>query len=298
MDEFDFIDLLRPLAGAGALDLRDDAALMQVSQDKEIVLSKDTMVEGVHFPKGRIGGGFSERLLRTALSDLAAKGARPIGYMLSVAWPKGSDPKWMAGFVKGLSEAQAAFDCPLLGGDTTSTNGPLVASATVFGEVPKGGAVLRSGAREGDDVWFTGRLGLAEKGLALLMGKTLTLSADELLACEEAYLRPQPRFLFRKTLRAYASAAADISDGLLSEAEHIARASNVALHIDAQHIEAASFGDDYELIFTASPAHKEALLTGAEKINLPLTLCGTVKSGEGVWVDDKPISPKGYRHKF
>lgn len=298
MDEFDFIELLRPLAGKGALELRDDAALLDVSPDKELVLSKDTMVEGVHFPKGRIGGGFSERLLRTALSDLAAKGARPIGYMLSVAWPKDGDPKWMGGFVKGLSDAQAAFDCPLLGGDTTSTDGPLVASVTVFGDVPKDGAVLRSGARAGDDVWFTGHLGLAKKGLALQMGEVLDLSPDELLACEEAYLRPKPRFLYRKTLRAYASAAADISDGLVSEAGHIARASGVALHIDAKHVKAGSFGDDYELLFTASPDHKDALLKGAAKVNLPLTLCGAVKVGEGVWVGENPANPKGYRHKF
>ena len=298
MNEFDFIELLRPLAGKSGLGLNDDAALLKPSPGKDLVLSKDTMVEGVHFPNGRIGGDFAERLLRTALSDLAAKGARPIGYLLSVAWPKGTDPKFMAGFVKGLREAQDSFDCPLMGGDTTSTEGPLVASATVIGEVPSGEMVLRSGARVGDDVWFTGALGRAENGLALIQGQDIQLSADEKLACEEAYLRPEPRFLFRKALRRYATAAADISDGLSVDALHIATASQMRIHLEAKYLIGAEFGDDYELLFTASPQDKKALEEAAKKIGLRLTRCGQVSEGEGIWVNGAPIAPKGYSHGF
>ena len=298
MNEFDFIDLLRPLAGNAGLGLNDDAALLKPNSGKDLVLSKDTMVEGVHFPAGRIGGDFAERLLRTALSDLAAKGARPIGYLLSVAWPKGTDPKFITGFVKGLREAQDSFDCPLMGGDTTSTDGPLVASATVIGEVPPGKMVLRSGARDGDDVWFTGILGRAEKGLALIQGKDIHMLADEKLACEEAYLRPEPRFLFREALRRYATAAADVSDGLAVDAMHIATASQMRLHLVAEHLAGAKFGDDYELLFTASSSDREALQETAEKIGLRLTRCGHVSEGEGVWVEGAPISPAGYRHTF
>lgn len=256
------------------------------------------MVEGVHFPKGRIGGGFSERLLRTALSDLAAKGARPIGYMLSVAWPIGHDPKWINGFVRGLHDAQQSFDCPLIGGDTTSTDGPLVASITVFGVVPTGEMVRRSGAKPGDDVWFTGVLGLAETGLAVVTGQTLELTPSERFAAEEAYLRPEPRFAFRKSLRRYATAAADISDGLLSEAGHIARASGVQIDLTADSTKNASFGDDYELLFTAPSADRSRIIAAAEKIGLPLTLCGCVSIGEGVTVGGRAVKADGYRHRF
>lgn len=298
MNERGFIDLLRPLAGKAGLGLGDDAALLTPSNGKDLVLSKDTMVEGVHFPSGRRGGDFAERLLRTALSDLAAKGARPIGYMLSVAWPKGTDTKFMSGFVKGLREAQQSFDCPLLGGDTTSTHGPLVASATVIGEVPQGEMVRRSGANVNDDIWFTGVLGRAEKGLDIIRGETLGLTPDERLACETAYLRPEPRFLFRKALRRYASAAADISDGLAVDALHIAEASQKCLHIDAEHLAGAEFGDDYELLFTAPEEDRADIKAAAKKIGLRVTRCGTVTVGKGVWSEGKPVTPSGYIHKF
>jgi thiamine-monophosphate kinase len=298
LNERDFIALLRPLAGPAALNLDDDAAILTPPPGQDLIVSKDTMVEGVHFPKGRIGGGFSERLLRTALSDLAAKGARPIGYMLSVAWPTGRDPKWMSGFVRGLHDAQESFDCPLIGGDTTSTDGPLVASATVFGLVPNGEMVRRSGAKPGDDVWFTGTLGLAEIGLAIVSGQAVDLSPSERLAAEEAYLRPEPRFAFRKILRRYATAAADISDGLLSEAGHIATASDVQIDLIAEATKNAGFGDDYELLFTASASNREGVVEGANAIGLPLTLCGHVLEGVGVTVEGNVVKPDGYRHRF
>ena len=296
MDEFDFIARLRPLAGPGGLGLLDDAARLDVPDGFDLVMSTDTMVEGVHFPEGRIGGGFSERLLRTSLSDLAAKGARPIGYSLNVTWPKNRHSRWIDGFIQGLHDAQAAFDCPLLGGDTTSALGPLVASATVYGVVPEGGMVTRSGARPGDVLWHTGVLGRAEKGLDFLRGRPPMIDPDERLACEEAYLRPEPRFSFRKALRAHATACADISDGLVSEAGHIATASGVRVSVDAAVAAGARFGDDYELLFTAPVEATDALREAAAAIGLPITACGSVAEGEGVWVTDAPARPSGFRH--
>jgi len=298
LNERDFIALLRPLAGPGGLNLDDDAAVLTPPPGQDLIISADTMVEGVHFPLGRIGGGFSERLLRTALSDLAAKGARPIGYSLCVAWPRERDQTWIKGFVRGLADAQASFDCPLIGGDTTTTEGPLVASATVFGVVPTGTMVTRSGAKVGDDVWFTGTLGLAEIGLKVMKRQAVDLSPSERLASEEAYLRPEPRFAFRKTLRRYATAAADISDGLLSEAGHIANASGVCIDLYGSATKNADFGDDYELLFTSDAANQNELLKAAGVIGLKLTRCGEVREGSGVCVDGVPVTPTGYRHRF
>lgn len=298
MNERDFIELLRPLAGPAGLNLDDDAAILSPPAGQDLILSKDTMVEGVHFPMGRIGGGFSERLLRTALSDLAAKGARPIGYMLSVAWPKDRDSKWLNGFVRGLHDAQESFDCPLIGGDTTSTSGPLVASATVFGVVPSGEMVRRNGAKPGDDVWFTGVLGLAETGLAVVTGQAVDVAPLVRLEAENAYLRPEPRFSFRKTLRRYATASADISDGLLSEAEHIASASRVQIDLDREPTQVAGFGDDYELLFTASAESRPHILEGAAQIGLLVTRCGRVLTGTGVTIEGEITHTSGYRHRF
>lgn len=298
MDEFDFIKLLRPLAGRGALKLLDDAALIKTTIGHEVVISNDTMVEGVHFPEGRLGAGFSGRLLRTALSDLAAKGAKPIGYMLSVAWPENTNSKWLSEFTTGLADVQALFQCPLLGGDTTRTIGPLIATATVLGEVPEGSMVLRSGARSGDDIWFTGVLGRAKTGLALVQGSLFEGSDRERHACEEAYLRPVPRFILGKMLRDYASSAADISDGILVEASHIAKASKQRLNVASDYLKDTEFGDDYEILFTSDPKHREVLRMQAKNLDLLLTRCGHVSKGEGVWVDGHAVEPKGYKHVF
>ena len=298
MNERDLIAMLRPLAGPAGLGLMDDAALLSVGKGQDLVISTDTMVEGAHFPAGRIGGGFSERLLRTALSDLAAKGARPIGYALNVAWPRGRDGVWLRGFVQGLSDARSAFDCPLIGGDTTATDGPLVASATVYGVVPTGTMVTRSGAHPGDVLWHTGVLGRAEQGLRIVTGETVDLTPSEFAASEEAYLRPVPRFAFRKALRAHATSCADISDGLLSEAGHIAEASGVRIDLVADGLDGVSFGDDYELLFTAPHAATDALLNESAAIGLPLTRCGTVSAGEGVYAKGERRDPSGYRHSL
>ena len=298
MNELDLIDKLRPLAGPAGLQLMDDAALLDLADGQQLVISTDTMVEGVHFPAGKIGGGFSERLLRTALSDLAAKGARPIGYSLNVSWPAGRDARWLDGFVIGLRDGQSAFDCPLIGGDTTGGTDRLVASATVYGVVPKGRMITRSGAKVGDIAFHTGELGLAEIGLAVVTGQSVTVDAATRHRAEEAYLRPEPRFVFRKVLRDYATACADISDGIVSEAGHIAAASGVAIDLLSKVTEGADFGDDYELLFCIAPEDEAAMRDAAASIGISVTEAGRAQAGQGITIDGKPASPKGYRHEL
>lgn len=316
MDEFDFIAThLAPLAGPGGLGLKDDAALLKPSLGKDLVLTKDTMVEGVHFPVGHYGGDTAEKLLRVNLSDLAAKGAHPIGYMLSIAWPKGIEKSYFQGFASGLRDVQDAYDFKLLGGDTTSIDGPMVVTATLIGEVPTGSMVRRSGANIGDDIWVTGTIGDAYLGLQSVLGEALDPKpdADGLWHFEEAYYRPEPRLLFRKALRQYASACADISDGLVADAGHVAMTSGVGFTTDADKIplsspagawlsgqedEDAAFktlitaGDDYELVFTARSENAPHIRQAAKAIGLRISRVGSVAKGEGVSVlsDGEPIT--------
>ncbi|MDA8708359.1 thiamine-phosphate kinase [Hellea sp.] len=308
MDEFDFIaTYLAPLAGPGGLGLKDDAAILKPSVGKDLILTKDTMVEGVHFPKGHYGGDTAEKLLRVNLSDLAAKGANPIGYMLSIAWPKSVDDRYFKGFAAGLRDVQDAYDFKLLGGDTTSIEGPMVVTATLIGDVPEGQMVTRSGAKSGDDVWVTGTIGDAFLGLQTVLGQALEPqpSPEGLWHFETAYYRPEPRLLFRKTLRQYASACADVSDGLVADTAHVAAASNLRFVLDADKIPLSlhagawlsgqsneedvfksliTAGDDYELVFTASPQAASNIRKAAKAIGLRLAKIGTAEKGDGVSV--------------
>jgi len=324
VNEFDFIAThLAPLAGSGGLGLKDDAALLKPNPGKDLVLTKDTMVEGVHFPKGHYGVDTAGKLLRVNLSDLASKGAHPIGYMLSIAWPKGVDEAFYSGFAKGLRDVQEAYDFHLLGGDTTVTSGPMVVTATLIGEVPTGNMVARSSAKVGDDVWVTGTIGDAYLGLQAALNEKLKPEpdADAFRHFEEAYYRPEPRLLFRKPLRQYATACADISDGLVADAGHIAKASRVEFSVDADKIPLSKYvgqwlseqpdgeaafktlitaGDDYELIFTAPKAIFSEIRKAASKVKMRVSKIGTVQSGEGVSVlsEGKPMQfdNLGYTH--
>jgi len=306
MDEFDFIAThLAPLAGPQGLGLIDDAALLTPSLGKDLILTKDTMVESVHFPKGHYGGDTAEKLLRVNLSDLAAKGARPIGYMLSIAWPTDIDKAYYGGFAKGLRVVQDAYDFKLIGGDTVSTDGPMIVTATLIGEVPKGKMVTRNGAQDGDDVWVTGTIGDAYLGLQSVLGRQLdpAPSHDGLLHFEEAYYRPEPRLVFCKVLRQFATASVDVSDGLMADIAHISTASSAKIIIDRSMVPLSppaklwlarqgdkdrtfkslvTGGDDYELVFTAPQSSHSKIQDSAKKIGLTITKIGTVQSGEGV----------------
>jgi len=324
MDEFDTIaKFLAPLAGPEGLSLLDDAALYTPPAGFDLVLTKDTMVEGVHFPNRHWGADTAEKLLRVNLSDLAAKGARPIGYMLSIAWPKTVDKDmYFPAFAKGLKTVQEAFGFSLFGGDTVSITGPMVVSATLIGLVPNGQMVTRSGGEVGDDVWVTGTIGDAALGLKLVLGQDLNMSpsGEAIWMWEEAYFRPTPLLILRKALRKYAKACADISDGLISDMGHIAKASGIGLNLDLDKIPVSpsgqtwldanknnhledliSAGDDYELAFLASPENESFIQTTAEQSGVQVTKIGTAIKGAGVKVL-KPdgsiveINTSGFKH--
>ena len=330
MNEFDWIQTyLRPLAGPEGLNLLDDAAIYSPRDNQDLILTQDTLIEGVHFFKGEYGAGTASRLMAVNLSDLAAKGARPIGYLLSIAWPNhlsGSElQNWMAAFSRGLKTEQERFGFSLFGGDTVKTDGPMSISATFIGVVSKGEAVLRSGAKIGDGVWVTGNIGDAYLGLQLAQDPSEILASnpkpEDLWTWEAAFRHPTPRLLFRKTLRSTATACADISDGLLSEAGHIAKASQKRLTINLHDIplssasswwsklkeeetaivSLATAGDDYELLFTAPPEKDALVKSGAAKLNLRVSKIGIVSDGQGVGCLDSngnclTIERSGYSH--
>lgn len=329
MDEFSFIkECLAPLAGPEGLGLSDDAALMRPRPGYDLVLTKDTMVEGVHFPHGFHGAETAGKLLRVNLSDLAAKGATPTGYLLSIAWPRsisGQEFHMKARlFASGLEQVQDQYGFHLYGGDTVKIDGPMVISATFIGELPLGKMITRSGALAGDDIWVSGSIGDAVLGLRMLTSgddEFSGLSFEQRKLCSEAYWRPEPRFGLVDVLRDYATSSVDISDGLIADLGHIARASEVGLAIDladiplsegtglwagrgAGHERAIALitgGDDYEIAFTASAKHRDAIETAATILGVRLTRIGRCKSGYEVCLNNRsgdliPIKQSGYRH--
>ena len=290
--EFELIRrFLAPLAtAAGAGGLEDDAALIDAPEGRRLVVTTDTMVEGVHFPGDGPPGLIARRLLRTNLSDLAAMAARPEGYLLNLSLPGRIDDPWLEGFAAGLAADQEEFGLSLFGGDTVATPGALTLTVTAFGSATT--PVRRSGARPGDRVFVTGPVGDGHFGLKAVRGE---LDAPRLA---DRYWLPTPRFGAAEG----ASAAADISDGLIADLGHICRASGVGALIDLEavplspevaalgaqaRLETLTGGDDYELVFTAR-----------ESAAIPV---GRIVAGEGVTVLDAagepvPLARQGYAH--
>jgi thiamine-monophosphate kinase len=317
VDEFDLIArLLRPLTDGApeALNLLDDAAVLPSRPGFDLIVTKDMIVEGVHFLASDPMDLVARKLLRVNLSDLAAKGARPYGYFLAVAWPARCGWSEREAFVRGLRVDQDAFGVTLLGGDTTATPGPLTASVTAMGWVPAGGAVLRSGARVGDVVLVSGVVGDGWLGLKAALGERPAHGA--LLR----YRLPQPRLDLREALKA-AHACADVSDGLIADAGRIGIASGLGVRIDLerlplsadglQHvaraadrvqalIDLATGGDDYELVCTAAAERAGALIAAAEAQGIDMTVIGRMIEGQGVqtFCDGRPVmvAQAGYRH--
>ena len=278
----------RPLAGPGSLDLRDDAALLTPPPGKQLVLTADAMVGGVHFlpddPPDQIG----QKLLRVNLSDLAAKGATPLGYLMTVSTPKNTPDAWFAGFAAGLARDQATYGCTLLGGDTTSTPGPISLSLTIIGHVTPGLSVHRFGASAGDGIWVTGTIGDGALGLLVALGKLEDPSGFLL----NRYRLPQPRVGL--AIGGIASAGMDVSDGLVQDLGHICRASAVGAEIEAERVPLSDAaraagpdwlqtrltgGDDYELLLAVPPAQETALQAAASAAGIPVTRIGTFHSG-------------------
>jgi thiamine-monophosphate kinase len=325
VDEFDWIDrCLRPLAADApeAFGLLDDAAAIPARPGFDLIVSKDAIVEGVHFLPSDPLDRVARKLLRTNLSDLAAKGAEPYGYFLAIAWPF-SNSGWerRRAFAAGLAADQADLGLKLLGGDTVSTPGPLTASATILGWSPQGRMVRRSGARPGDLVLVTGSIGDGALGLRAARGEEVGVTEAESTWLRDRYQLPQPRLGLGEALRAHASAAADVSDGLIADAGRIAEASGMRLTIDLARMPlslAASHwlalqadpgearaalavgGDDYEILCTASAEAAPGLCAAAEALGMPMTEVGFVSAGQGAWVlaDGHPIRVQraGWRH--
>lgn len=309
--EFTLIDrYFRPLArDPAARGLFDDAAVLSPPPGRELVVTKDMIAQGVHFladdPPATIGA----KLLAVNLSDLAAMGATPLACLLGLGLPSDQSDDWVAGFAQGLGAMAARLGCPLIGGDTIAGLDRPVLSLTAFGTVAAGQALARGGARAGDRLWVSGTVGDAGAGLALLTQDGGRTAHPDLVA---RYRQPEPRLALGQALAGLASACADVSDGLLADAAHIASASGVGLDItlasvpvsdawqavmapagvtDAHRLRAATAGDDYELVFTAQSDCTGALVTLSETLGLILTEIGVCSATPGVRVRDREGQP-------
>jgi thiamine-monophosphate kinase len=290
----------KPLAtDPGAFGLVDDAAVLK-ALGEDVVVTTDAVVEGVHFLADDPPDTVARKALRVNLSDLAAKGATPAGFVLTLAL-RAADDAWLKPFAQGLGEDAASFGCPLLGGDTVSTPGPLMISITAFGRVPAGQMVHRSGAKPGDRVVVTGTIGDAALGLDILKGGAVAAALADDAAAREAliarYRLPQPRKALAKVVRDHASAAMDVSDGLAGDLAKLCAASGVSAVIDAQSIPLSaaaaaliargtvgieaivSGGDDYEILCAIPENRFEAFVQGARQAGVAVTSMGTVIAG-------------------
>jgi len=301
----------RPLAGPGSLDLRDDAAVLAPPAGRELVLTADAMVAGVHFladdPPDLVG----RKLLRVNLSDLAAKGATPLGYLMTVSTPRDTPEAWFVGFVAGLAADQRAYGVSLLGGDTTSTPGPIALSLTAIGHVGSGQAVHRAGASAGDGIWVTGTIGDGALGLAVARGRLADASGHLL----SRYRLPQPRVGLR--IEGLASAGMDVSDGLVQDLGHICRAGDIGAELEASLVPLSApahaagpewlatcltGGDDYELLLAVPPAREAALQSAARAADIAVTRIGRFVSGiprvivYGVDGSPMPLATGGWSH--
>jgi len=278
----------RPLAGPGALDLQDDTALLTPPAGRELVLTADAMVAGVHFLPDDPPDLVARKLLRVNLSDLAAKGAVPLGYLMTVSVPRGTPDTWFAAFAAGLAQDQRTFGISLLGGDTTSTPGPVSLSLTAVGHIALGQAVLRSGACPGDGVWVTGTIGDGALGLAVARGR-LSDPSGHLLG---RYRLPQPRLGL--AIAGIASAGMDVSDGLVQDLGHLCRAGGLGAGIDAASVPLSpaaraagpgwlatglTGGDDYELLLAVPPANETMLGDAAHAAGIPIARIGRFREG-------------------
>ena len=318
-DEFAWIASLRPLTRGDerALDLGDDAAAIPSRAGFDLVISQDAMVEGVHFLPGEDPRIVGQRLLRTSLSDLAAKAAEPFGYLLMTAWSPRQSPVWRSAFADGLAEDGGRFSVALLGGDTVSIPGPATFAATVMGWVEAGRMVRRSGARAGDLLLVCGDIGDGLLGLRAAKGE----GGDPRGALAARYRLPTPLFRLRDALRTHARAAADVSDGLLADAAHLAETSGLGLSLDlarmplseearawrssrgddaAAMLELAAGGDDYAVVCAIDPKDEEDFTGRVATAGIPVETLGRFHAGAGldVFLGGHPVTPEhtGWRH--
>jgi thiamine-monophosphate kinase len=319
-DEFRLIaDLFAPLSKGfpGAHGLTDDAAYIPGFGGRDLAVTTDAVVEGVHFKPGTPPGRVAQKALRVNLSDLAAKGAQPFAALMTVALPKDIANDWLTAFTAALKADLDTYGLALIGGDTVSTPGPLMISITVFGWVEAGRAPLRSGARVGDTIWVSGTIG--DAALGLHADDWDKVGAADRDALRTRYELPLPRVELGAQAARLAHAAMDVSDGLIQDLGHIAKASGVGADVQAERIplspaaravvrahglpliDAISGGDDYEILMTAPPEADARMADLGRALAIEFTPIGRIVKGSGVRVLDPSgheiiVSRGGWRH--
>ncbi len=294
----------------GALGLTDDAAFITPPPGSEIVLKADAIIGGVHFFPEDDAATVAQKALRVNLSDLASKGATPLGYLLSLALPKDIGEAWLARFAQGLREDAERYGCPLFGGDTDRTPGPITISIAMVGSVPAGTMVRRAGAKPGDLVFVSGSIGDSTLGLVLRKGLDVPLSEAQRQHLASRYLLPQPRNALAEAVRMHASASMDVSDGLAGDFAKLCRVSQVGAEVEAARVPlsdaaravvaadpkllltALSGGDDYEIVCTVPPAKAAGFRAAAEAAGVPVSEIGRVIAGQGacfLGADGQPL---------
>ena len=318
-------EFLAPLSAAepGAFGLLDDCASMTPAPGMDLVFKTDPVVAGVHFFSHDAAADIAWKALAVNVSDLAAKAATPRAYLLAMALPSAPTRGWMEDFAAGLLEAQTAFGCALIGGDTDKVTGPLSISITVIGEVPTGRMVRRGAAKAGDLIFVSGTIGDSAMGLVGLQGsarrRLWPISKAEYQSLATRYYRPQPCLALRPALLAHAHAAMDISDGLAKDLERMASASSIAATLNAARVPLSAIaakvvasapewstgvlvgGDDYEILCAIPPEYADAFKRDAATAGVQVTLIGAFSAGAGLTVLDAKGAPvelqrKGWDH--
>ena len=325
LDEFDRIKkYFKPLASAerGSLDLLEDAAVLPIGSASELVISTDALVEGIHYVGDEDASLIAQKSLRTNLSDMAAMGAAPWAYTLSLILDplkKCSADQWLDSFVAGLQIDQNKYDVRLIGGDSVVGAGPTVISITIIGKLNNKGPLVRSGALQNDDVYVSGTIGDSAAGLQVIKGSLDFLDLSDQIYLKNRYYLPQPRVALGSALVGLASAAMDVSDGLIQDMGHLCSASGLAAVINWPNVplsppvitllESKSIsisaiingGDDYELLFTAPSILRPDIEELSKKTEVPLTRIGYMTEGADVLLMDKEnqlisLAGAGFKH--
>ena len=325
LDEFDRIKkYFKPLASAerGSLDLLDDAAVLPIGSDSELVISTDALVEGIHYVGDEDASLIAQKSLRTNLSDMAAMGAAPWAYTLSLILDplkKCSADQWLDSFVAGLQIDQNKYDVRLIGGDSVVGAGPTVISITIIGKLNNKGPLVRSGALQNDDIYVSGTIGDSAAGLQVIKGSLDFLDLSDQIYLKNRYYLPQPRVALGLALVGLASAAMDVSDGLIQDMGHLCSASGLAAVINWPNVplsppvitllESKSIsisaiingGDDYELLFTAPSILRPDIEELSKKTEVSLTRIGYMTEGADVLLMDKEnqlisVAGAGFKH--
>ena len=298
----------------GALGLSDDAAFIKPPAGCDLVLKTDAIIGGVHFFPDDAAQNVACKALRVNLSDLAAKGAKPLGFLLSLALPGDVGERWLTSFAEGLRSDAVLFGCPLFGGDTDRTPGPITVSVAMFGSVPEGTMVRRAGAKSGDHIFVSGTIGDAALGLAVRKGQNWKLGERHRQHLLGRYLLPQPRNALAEAVRTHACASMDVSDGLAGDFAKLCRVSKVSAAIEAAKVPlsdaakavvasdpemlatALTGGDDYEIVCTVPPHKADSFRAAAQAAKVAVTDIGVVEAGEGVTFLSANGAPLAFKH--